>query len=199
MTAAIPRAWAWRLAAAAGSAAALWAIPAAGAETKFYPGDLGHAVATVVIFLLLLAILGRWAWRPLAEQLRQREKSISDSLARADRKQQEYEQLAQAYQARVERAEEEAKTLLEESRRQAAEAHEQTLLEARRQAAEFATRARQDIEQARQEALSDLRLTAAELAADVAGRIIRRELDPEDQQDLVEESLEELRGRIGRP
>ena len=40
---------------------------------KINPGDIGHAIASLVVFLLLLAVLGRWALKPILNQLQRRE------------------------------------------------------------------------------------------------------------------------------
>ena len=64
-------------------------------------GDLGQAIATVVIFLLLLAVLGRWAWRPIVSQLQQREQRIADTISAAQKREKEAQDLLESYRKRL--------------------------------------------------------------------------------------------------
>ena len=55
-------------------------------------------------------------------------------------------------------------------------------------------RALHELESARRTAVSELHAEAAGLAADIAARILKRAITPQDQQRLVDESLQELAG-----
>jgi len=163
----------------------------------FEIGNLGHALATIVIFLLLLAILGRWAWRPLIRQLQHRESAIANTIANARKRHHEAQELLDHYRARLARAEADARKILEDGRKEAAVARQELLAEARAEAKAFADKATQDLEEARQAAMRELYETAADLAADVAGRIVQKELAGEDYRRLVDESLAQLQDRAG--
>jgi F0F1-type ATP synthase membrane subunit b/b' len=63
-----------------------------------------------------------------------------------------------------------------------------------RELAERMARAKADIESARKAAVADIHASATELAAAVASKILKREINPADQARLVEESLRELDG-----
>ena len=58
-----------------------------------YFGDLGQALAALGIFLLLLGILGKWAWKPIIEQLRTREERIERAVADAEKRHQDAKDL----------------------------------------------------------------------------------------------------------
>ena len=80
------------------------------------PGDIGHALAAMAIFVVLLLVLRKWAWRPIIAQLRRREEDIADALRRAQQREKEALDLLSRYKARLARAEAESGTLLAESR-----------------------------------------------------------------------------------
>jgi F-type H+-transporting ATPase subunit b len=169
------------------------AAPAAASETgSFYPGDLGHAIATLVIFVLLLVVLGKWAWRPIVTQLRQREQGLAESLDRAEAREQESQELLRLYRSRLDAAESEAKKVLVGAHRDAAAAREQLLAQARQEAQVLTERAREEIERATQAAMTELRQTTAELAAQIAEELIRTQCSPADHQRLVSQSLREI-------
>ena len=52
-------------------------------ESNLFAGDLGNAVWTVVIFLVVLVVLGKFAWGPLLSGLQEREQFIRESLEKA--------------------------------------------------------------------------------------------------------------------
>ena len=176
---------------------ALASSPArAGDET--YPGDVGQAIAAVVVFVVLLVILAKWAWGPIVQQLRRREEAINSALQKADKREKEAGQLLDTYRARLESVETEAKEMLAKSRGEAEAERDQVLQAAREAAREAAQAAGADIERAKKQALRELQGQTAHLATDIAGRIIREQLTPEQHQEMVAESLEQIRKRVGK-
>ena len=170
--------------------------PALAAE-EFTYGNAGEAVAAIVIFLLLLVVLGKWAWKPIVKQLQMREESISGQIQEAQRRQKEAQELLDQYKAQLAAAQKEVEELLSQGRREAAQAREQIVAAAQEEGKKAIDRAGEDIEQAKRTALRELYETTATLAVDVAGKIIRKTLQPQDHRDLVEQSLQEIRLRAG--
>ena len=183
-------------------AAALALTPTAawaGAEDgSFYPGDLGQALATILVFIILLLVLRRWAWRPVCTQLQRREKAIAEALETAEQRRQEAEDLARLYKTRLDRAETEAADLLAKARKEAADARREILHVAREEARKDAERAHREIDRASDEAMQDLRAATAQLATEIAGRVIRKALTPEEHRRLVADSLAEIHRQAKR-
>jgi F-type H+-transporting ATPase subunit b len=163
------------------------------AADAFWLGDPGQAIAAIVVFLLLLAVLGKWAWKPIVKQLQLREESIAKQIDDAQRRQKEAQDLLDQYKAQLAAARKEVEELLSRGRREAAQAREQIIASARDEGQKAIDRAGEDIEQAKRKALRELYETTASLAVDVAGKIIRKSLQPQDYRDLVEQSLQEIR------
>jgi F-type H+-transporting ATPase subunit b len=161
-------------------------------------GDLGQAVVALLVFAGVLFILGRFAWKPVIAQLKRREEEIVDRLRDSERREREAEELEASHRARLDRAEAEAKQILAKSLEEAAQAREEMLAAARDQGAKTIEGAKAEIEQFKQAALADLQQAMAGLAVDIAGEIIREELSPEKQHDLIEASLERIRNRAER-
>jgi F-type H+-transporting ATPase subunit b len=187
--------------------AELWALGAVvlavsptaalGAEDggSLYAGDIGQAVAAILIFLVLLWILGRYAWGPIVEQLQQREQRVEKTLDDAARREHEANRLLGEYEAQLERAETDAQKLVEQSRAQAARDRAELLEQARRKSEAQAAEAREAIEQARRETLEQLHHQTAQLAAEIAGQVIGTGLDDSTHRRLVDQSLQEIRKR----
>ena len=60
-----------------------------GGDIPIFEGGPDVAIWTLVVFLLLLFILGRFAWKPMLEGLRKREQSIHDAISEAERAREE--------------------------------------------------------------------------------------------------------------
>ena len=161
-------------------------------KAGFDPGDLGHAIIAIAIFLLLLLVLGKYAWRPVIAQLRDREDRIGQSVSQAEKRQKQAADLLAEYQAQMQGAREQAERLLASSRGEAAEHRDALLAQGRRQAEHALTYAKREIAMARDEAMQDMRETTARMAIELAGQILRRELTPDDQDRLLRDAMDDI-------
>lgn len=152
----------------------------------------GLVIWSGLTFLAVLALLTKFAWRPLLDMLHSREQEIADSLkvaeeARAGFAQMEQERAQLAATNREDRekilreAREKVEALLDEARKKAQAETDKMLADARAQ-----------IEQEKTAALDDLRRQVASLSVDIAGRLIGDSLEQGDkQQQLVAKYLKE--------
>ncbi len=184
--------------------AALLAIPSialaaeeAHDEEGLFIGDLGNAIWTLVIFVLVVVVLGKFAWGPLLSALQKREAFIHDSLASAKRDREAAEARLKEYEQRLDKAREEASGIVEEGRRDGETVRKRIEEEARKAGDEMIQRAKREINIARDTALKDLYDRSAELGIELAATVLKRQLTPEDQKRLVEDALAKLRERTG--
>jgi F-type H+-transporting ATPase subunit b len=166
-----------------------------GDEANLFAGDLGNAIFTLIIFLLVLFVLARFAWNPLLKALQNRERYIRESLESARRDREESERRLREYETRIARAHEEALAIIEEGRRDAESVKRRIEEEARKNADALIERARREIGIARDSALKDLYEQSAQLAITMAGSVLRRQISPEDQERLIGDALSELQSR----
>ncbi|MBI5722676.1 MAG: F0F1 ATP synthase subunit B [Planctomycetes bacterium] len=162
------------------------------------PGDIGQAVAAIVIFLILLLILRKWAWGPIIKSLKSREDSIARALQESADRQKEAQDLLAHYKARLDKAEGESRDLIAKSRQDAAEARQRILDEARQDARKAMDDAADEIRMAKESAIRDIHSAVGELAADMAGKILQREIRPDEHQKMLDQSLEELKQKTAR-
>ncbi|HEX4956362.1 MAG TPA: F0F1 ATP synthase subunit B [Thermoanaerobaculia bacterium] len=166
---------------------------AAGAEASSpFAGDLGNALWTLVIFGIVLFVLGKFAWGPILKGLQDREDFIKKSLEDAKRDRDEAEARLKEYEQRLREARAEATAIVEEGRRDAEAAKARILEAAKEESGRQIERAKREIGIARDTAIKELYAQAAHLATDVASRIIRQELKPEDHARLVNEAIADL-------
>lgn len=161
----------------------------AGEKPSLLKVDVVVAAATVVVFVVLLVVLGKTAWKPIVSGLAAREQAIRDQIEGAERANAEAKAMLAEYEQRVARAADEARSIVEEGRRDAEALKARIESDARTEAGKERDRALRDIELARQQALKDIFDEVASISTDVAGRIIGQRLDPAGHRRLVDEAV----------
>lgn len=164
-----------------------------GEQVSLFTGDLGNVFWTLLIFVLVLAVLGKFAWRPLLTGLQRREKFIRDSLAAARSDREQAEARLKELTDRLDRARQEASAIVDEGRRDAEAVKRRIEEEARRSAEAMIERAKREIGIARDTALRELHDETANLALEMAAAVLKRQLAPEDHRRLVGEALAQMK------
>ena len=146
----------------------------------------------VLLFLVLLAVLAKFVWPHILQGLRDREEKQRNDLAQAEQQRKEAEASLQQYKQQLAEARKEAQQIVEQSRSEAQKVGDELKAQANQEIQQMRQRAQRDIENAKQQAVSDVYDRTAELATHIAGRILQREISPDDQKALVEQSLNEM-------
>ena len=147
------------------------------------------AIWSFVVFLGLLTLLTKFAWKPIMQGLEKREQGIADTIAATQAANAEAKQMLASYERRLAEASEEVRGMLEEARRDAETTRQSIVAEARKAAEDERNRARHEIVLAKDDALAQIAQKAGELAVDVAGKFLREKLGKEDQARLVRDSV----------
>ncbi len=154
--------------------------------------DPDLAIFSAVVFLLLLAILGKFAWPTITAALEEREKRIEDNITAAAAKHEEAKQLLAEHEAKLAEASGEVRELLEEARRDAEHTKSQIVDEAKKAAAAERDRAIREVDLAADAAMKRLAETSANLAVDLAGKVVRTNITADQQSQLVRDALAQL-------
>ena len=163
-----------------------------GGESNIFAGDVGNAVWTLVIFLLVVLVLGKFAWGPILNTLQARESFIHEALATAKRDRDEAEARLKEYEARLAQSRAEASAIVDEGRRDAVAVKHRIEEDARAEADKMIDRARREIQIATETATKELYQLSARLATEMAGKVIGRELTAQDHERLIAESLDSM-------
>jgi F-type H+-transporting ATPase subunit b len=150
------------------------------------------AIWTAIVFGLLLVILGKYAWKPLLEAMHQREHHLEQTLQDTERARGESERMLAEHRKQMEQAAEQVRALLDEARRNAQTTADEIVKKAQAEAEASRKRAEREIGNARDQALAEIWTKTADLAVSVAGRVLARDLTPEDHHRLVQVALNEL-------
>jgi len=150
------------------------------------------AIATFVIFLLLMAILTKFAWKPIAHGLEAREKGIEDKIEQARLAAEKATEQLKEYEARLAAATQEAQQIVGEARKTAETAKEKILAEAQALAQREREKAVADITTAKNQALREIAEKSVDTAIGLARNIIRREVRPGDHEQLIQDALKQF-------
>jgi F-type H+-transporting ATPase subunit b len=167
---------------------------ASSGEPEIFKPALDLGIWTLVVFLVLLFILGRYAWKPMLEGLRRREENIHEAVAEAQRARDDAQRLRDQLQSEIDRAHETVRDIVEEGRRAAKHTTDEMNAKARGEIQGERERLHREIAMARDQALQQLWSEAAQLATTISAKAIRRQLNADDHRRLVDEALAELRG-----
>src|SRR5262245_27244854 len=154
--------------------------------------DPGLFIWTILTFLGLLALLAKFAWRPLLEALDSRQNAIKKSLDDAQRARQELERLNQESTQILNRARVEADQIIVRSRADAERLREDMKQKARAEADAIVKNAERQIQLETARALQQIRTEAVDLSVMIASKLIQRNLTKEDNQRLIEEALRQV-------
>ncbi len=152
----------------------------------------GLIIWTFIIFLLLLFVLAKTAWKPLLASLKTREQAIADSLSRAEEARADAERLiAQNKQERV-KAEEEVQKALHEGRAYAEQMRRDLVEKAKGEAERLLTQARAEIERDTQHALVKLRTEVCDLTIMATSKLLDENMNEERHRKVVNKMISEL-------
>lgn len=149
-------------------------------------------LATIIIFALLVAVLGKYAWGPILSGLRAREEKIRKDIADAEAARAKAEATLREYNAQLATAEQKVRDMIARATSDAEQLAASIRARAQQESEETKERAMRDIENAREQALAEIYAQTAELSTRVAEKILKRNINADDQRELVNQSLQEL-------
>lgn len=150
------------------------------------------SLCTFAVFVMLLALLGRFAWTPVMKGLDNREKFIARQIEEARQSAEQAASELKAYRDKMASAAQEALDVVNRARKDAEAVAEKVHEEAQQVAVRERERAIADIHAAKNAALREVARKGADLAVTLAGRIVRRELRTDDHTALITEALEQF-------
>lgn len=167
-----------------------------GGAANPFAGDIGNALWTMVIFIIVLVVLGKFAWGPILGALQKREEFIRNSLSQAKHDRDDAQRVLKEYSDKINAARIEATAIVEEGRRDADALRHKIEEHAKQEAQAMLDRAKREIGIARDTAVKELYTHSAKLAVEMASRIIRKELNPKEHERMITESLNEIEAAV---
>lgn len=156
--------------------------------------DLGLFVWSFVVFVVVLFVLSRYAWKPITDALKEREKFISDSLSQAEKARQEMQQLQANNQKLLDDARIERDKMLKAAQKTADDMRDEARKRADADVKRMLDEASRAIETEKQAAVDAIKSQIATLSIEIATTLLKRELSaPEQQQALVADLIKDVK------
>jgi F-type H+-transporting ATPase subunit b len=154
--------------------------------------DPGTVLWTIITFVILAFLLGKFAWKPLLTTLQERERTIRESLEQAQKARADGEETLRKNQEILSQARRETAAILDQGKREAEVLKTEILAQARKEAQDLVEQGKKQVQFEQKQAMEQLRTQVADLAIQAAERLITRSLDDSAQRQLVDDYVRGL-------
>lgn len=153
---------------------------------------IGDMVVMLVFFLLLLVLLRKFAWGPLMGIMEERETFVANEIEVAEKNRKEAEIASAEATKQLNQTREETQQMIEEARETAVEQEKNIIAVARKEATRLKQVAEADIENEKDKAVQALQDKVASLSVLIASKVIEKEINAQDQEELIGEFIKEV-------
>ena len=153
----------------------------------------GLIIWTIIIFVILLLVLKKFAWGPLIKALNNREESIKSTLENVEKQNREAQAALEENKKTLAEANLNAKKIIEDGREIAGKMRDEILLKANEDARKMVQQAKTEIEQKERSALESMKNEIVDLAIKSAEKIIKESLDDKKQRKIVNDYMNQIK------
>ncbi|HDA6542959.1 TPA: F0F1 ATP synthase subunit B [Staphylococcus aureus] len=153
--------------------------------------EWGTVIAQVLTFIVLLALLKKFAWGPLKDVMDKRERDINRDIDDAEQAKLNAQKLEEENKQKLKETQEEVQKILEDAKVQARQQQEQIIHEANVRANGMIETAQSEINSQKERAIADINNQVSELSVLIASKVLRKEISEQDQKALVDKYLKE--------
>jgi F-type H+-transporting ATPase subunit b len=150
------------------------------------------ALWTLFVFLILFGLLSYFAWPQIAAALDERERKITDNIAASEARLVDAQRVLAEHEAKLAATAGEVRELLDEARRDADHTREKIEAAGHQAAQDELARALREIERAKDGAIQELAVASANVAVDLAGKLIRTQITAEQNNELIHDAMTKL-------
>jgi F-type H+-transporting ATPase subunit b len=146
----------------------------------------------LLIFIFLVLLLKKFAWKPILDTVNERESSIKDAMSEADKARNEMLAIQESNQKVLKEARAEREALLKDARNTGAEIVAQAKSDAKTEANKIISQAQEAIQNEKRAAVNELKNQVAQISLEIAEKVIDTELANKDKQaQLVDKLLKD--------
>ena len=162
-------------------------------DNPLFTIDPGLFIWSIIIFLLVLLILKRYAWTPLLDFIDEREKEISDSLAMAESAKADLEKIKDESEKILDEAKKQGKVIVRDSKQKAEQSANNILNKAQEKSNEFLVEAKSKIDLEKKRAIKEIKEEVVELSLDLASQVLQRNVKDDDNNKFIQSSLKAVK------
>lgn len=152
----------------------------------------GLIIWTIVVFLIFLFLLRRFAWGPLITALNNREETIKTALENAEKQNKETAEMLETNRKIIAEANQQASKILSDARELSAKIKDEIVSKANEEANRNIQKAKEQIQSMKDTALDQMKDDITDIAFKAAGKIIAKNLDKNKQMDIIDEFMNKI-------
>ncbi|MEJ1299254.1 F0F1 ATP synthase subunit B [Latilactobacillus sakei] len=153
---------------------------------------LGDSLFVLVVFIILVALVGKFAFGPVSKMMRERSNKITNDLDSAAQSREDAAKLAAQRATELKSSKSEAVEIVNTAKQNGEKQREGMVTLAQEEVQTLKQNAKKDIEQSRLDALNSARDDVAQLSIEIASKLIKKELSVTDQKSLINSYIEGL-------
>ncbi|ARI76078.1 F0F1 ATP synthase subunit B [Halobacillus mangrovi] len=153
--------------------------------------NVGDMLVQLVLFIVLLALLKKFAWGPFMKMMKEREDYISNEIDTAEKSREEAHRMQREASEELKKTRQDAQKIIEDARKTAAQQEQSIIESARSEADRMKDSAKQEIVQEKEKAIQSLKDQVASMSVMIASKVIEKELSQKDQDQLIQQYIDE--------
>ncbi len=158
-------------------------------SNQLYMGDM---LFYLISFLIMTILVWHFAWKPVTDMMKKRADKIANDIDNATNNRKEAAKLAAQRQEELKGSKAEATKIVDDARKNGQYLRSKIIDDAHNDARTIQEQAQRDAEQARQDALKGAKDDVANLSIEIASKLIKKQLNADDQQELIDSYIEGL-------
>ncbi|WP_254901206.1 F0F1 ATP synthase subunit B [Tuberibacillus sp. Marseille-P3662] len=158
--------------------------------------EVGTFLFQIIIFLILLWLVSRFAMKPAMKVLKDRQDNIESQIKDAENDREEAAQLLQKQKEQLDQARSDAKEIIDRAKKQSESEAQQIIDDAKGRADRMVEQAKEEIDRERERAVASLRDEVADLSVILASRVLEKEVDAKDHEKEIDAFIREAGDRI---
>lgn len=168
------------------------AHPAPAGVVPTGPQGIVPMLVAIGVFFVVFAVLSAKVWPTIVKGLKDREMKIRSSIEEAEAAQKQAKAALAQYEQNLAAARAEAQKMLDDAKTQQQAIAAELKAKSDIELASLRDKAKRDIDAAKSAAIAEIHSYATSMATSIAAKILKREITPQDQQKLIQESLREM-------
>lgn len=153
---------------------------------------VGDMLVQLFFFLVLLALLKKFAWGPLMGMMEKRENYVANEIEAAEKSRAEAEKSAKEAAAQLNQVRQEAQKIIEDAKNAGVKQEQDIIESARKEADRIKLQAQADIQNEKEQAIQALQAQVASLSVLVASKVIEKEINEQDQAQFINDYIKEV-------
>jgi F-type H+-transporting ATPase subunit b len=151
----------------------------------------GSVLWTIITFLVIVWLVGKFGWKPILSGLKSREDSIRNDLETAKSEREKAMALLKEYEASIAGAKKDAADIIQKAQESAAQIKEQGVLETKETTLKMIERAKSEIDRETEAARGELKEYVAELTARATSKLLNKTIDAKQHEELIRDAMKE--------